>query len=758
MALAKNDKKIFSTKSFLFLAAGLLIAEYPEVVFLDYTFFFRDFGIFSYPNAAYVRDCFLNHELPLWNPLNEFGIPFLAQWNTMTLYPGNLFFIILPIQWSLAFFNLCHLIFGGVGMFLLTKKLTKNNIAAVIAGIGYQFNGVTLNSLMWCNNIAALGWMPFTVLAVYRALQMKTKKTITFAILVGAIQILTGAPEIIGITWLIIFGFLLAEVLTVKIKKCSAIIITLIILIGAVVCSLVQLLPFYQLLSNSHRYAVGGDSSWSLPSPINLIAPLINTFQWNYNVFFQKEQYWTSSTYFNIGIVWLAIIGSIFGKAKLRVIAALLCLTGISLSMGNNFFIYPLITKVFPFLEMIRFPIKLIILPVFLIPLLASIGFSVISDRTSKIEKWKVYISTLIGIILILLVTVYSVKELVSYQFPTHQKIYFIENTGLRSLFFIFFIALLFMAVRFERISHYLFIALVFLIFFDVKTHLPRQNPTVENWVYSPQLLMDERPKGFKNGRVLTRHDKDFSFQSLPNDATLEILSKRLGLFSNLNLIEGVSKTTGMFSLHIGTTAAIISRIYDTGIFIPSSLADFLSIHWIVKTNKQYEWIERGSYLPLVNFSRNIVFTNQIEIFNLIFSPEFKPEDVVYLTENFQNTIKNSELSTPKINIIEAKSHKILFKTSAPKQSIITISQSFYPEWEASIDNQKTAILRANYGFQAIFVPEGEHIVKVVYTDRYFRIGLLVSLVSTIFLIILLLPVNMVWKIELFKLYLNKPS
>jgi len=50
----------------------------------------------------------------LLNPLNDFGLPFLAQWNTMTLYPGSLIYLLFPLSWSLGIFCLAHLFLGGM--------------------------------------------------------------------------------------------------------------------------------------------------------------------------------------------------------------------------------------------------------------------------------------------------------------------------------------------------------------------------------------------------------------------------------------------------------------------------------------------------------------------------------------------------------------------------------------------------------------------------------------------------------------------
>ena len=95
--------------------AILIFTAYPDVVLGIRTFGFRDFAIFGHPVAFYIRESFWRAEIPLWNPLNNCGIPFLAQWNTLVVYPGSLFLLVLPLPWSLGMFCLAHAELGGLG-------------------------------------------------------------------------------------------------------------------------------------------------------------------------------------------------------------------------------------------------------------------------------------------------------------------------------------------------------------------------------------------------------------------------------------------------------------------------------------------------------------------------------------------------------------------------------------------------------------------------------------------------------------------
>jgi len=108
-----NPDEWFTPTRFALLLGLLICATYPEVIIGTKTFFHRDFALFGYPLAAYHRECFWHCKLPLWTPLSYCGLPFLAQWNTMTLYPLSLFYLLLPLSWSLGVFCLGHLFLGG---------------------------------------------------------------------------------------------------------------------------------------------------------------------------------------------------------------------------------------------------------------------------------------------------------------------------------------------------------------------------------------------------------------------------------------------------------------------------------------------------------------------------------------------------------------------------------------------------------------------------------------------------------------------
>jgi hypothetical protein len=92
-----SQRRTFTPVHFVVILTVLVVGLFADVVWGANSFFYRDFGLWAYPDAMYHRECFWRGEIPLWNPYNNCGLPFLAQWNTLTLYPLSLIYLLLPM-------------------------------------------------------------------------------------------------------------------------------------------------------------------------------------------------------------------------------------------------------------------------------------------------------------------------------------------------------------------------------------------------------------------------------------------------------------------------------------------------------------------------------------------------------------------------------------------------------------------------------------------------------------------------------------
>jgi hypothetical protein len=399
----------FTPWRFALLLALLILATFPQVLLGLETFVIRDYGFFAYPLAHFQRECFWHGELPFWNPYNNCGVPFLAQWNTMPLYPPSLIYLLLPLPWSLSFFCLLHLWFAGFGMFFLARRWTGSSFAAAFAGVAFAFNGLTLNLLMWPSHIATLSWMPWVVFAVELAWREGGRKII-LAAFVGALQMLAGGPEIIFFTWILLLSLWIQQLITgggdassptfsaTRASRPRLLRLWRFPLVVALVIALAaaQLLPFLDLAAHSQRSAGYADTRWSMPGWgwANFLVPMAFGRTWTEGVFFQYDQSWTSSYYLGIGVLWLALLavwttrvgrnsvepesadGSRDSRpAKIWLLGAA-ALVALVFALGGNTFIYPALRKIIPQLSFVTYPIKYVTLAAFLAPLLAAFALA----------------------------------------------------------------------------------------------------------------------------------------------------------------------------------------------------------------------------------------------------------------------------------------------------------------------------------------------------------------------------------------------
>ncbi len=336
----------FKPWQFALMLALLICAAFPQVVPGLQTFIVRDYGFFAYPLAHFQQECYQRGELPFWNPYNNCGMPFLAQWNTMPLYPPSIIYLMFPLHWSLGFFCLLHLWFAGLGMFFLARRWTDDSFAAAFAGTVFTFNGLTLNLLMWPSHMATMSWMPWVVLAGENAWRVGGRKII-LAALAGAMQMLAGGPEIAFLTWLFLLAlwtqqFLHGEAPRVAMLWRFPLLVALVISLAAV-----QLLPFLDLVAHSQRDSGYADMHWSMPGWgwANFLVPMTFGSTATEGVFFQYGQNWTSSYYLGMGALWLALLALLcVSDRRVRLLGTAAALA-LLFAFGENTPVYPVAAK-----------------------------------------------------------------------------------------------------------------------------------------------------------------------------------------------------------------------------------------------------------------------------------------------------------------------------------------------------------------------------------------------------------------------------
>jgi hypothetical protein len=703
---------------FALVLAALVLATFPGVLTGASTFIIRDFGLFSYPVAAFQKECFWRGELPSWNPYSFCGLPFLAQWNTLALYPLAIIYLVAPLTWSLPFFCLLHLYWGGVGMYGLARAWTQDNTAGALAGVLFAFNGLTLNFLMWPSHIATLSWVPWALWAAPEGWR-KGGRHLFVAVAVLSLQFLAGGPETILLTWLVLLIAVAADVARARASRlgCAlrfAGIGTLTFLLCAP-----QWLPFVELLWRSQRDSGYGGSVWSMPAHglANFLVPLFRTRPTSQGVFFQPEQGWTSSYYAGTAAVGLCIVAVARSRSKTALGIAVFILAGLWLALGDPGGLYGVARQLLPPLGFLRYPVKFVLVATALVPLLAAVGWHACRRKADQ----KPWLEIAVAGSILLAIGAIAMAEWTSVTTRW--------NAFARALSFACFslvASLPYWRPKWGR--PFVQLAVVLLCWLDMSTHAPNQNPLgspqvySEGWVDAQQRWQPRPSKGETRLYLAPAAHEALKYRTLPS-VDENFLLNRLAALGNCNLIDRVSQAHGFFSLvpaEINNLTAVMA-LDTNAVFGP--LLDFMGVAHTNSAENPFAWQPRATALPLVTAGQEPVFSAKEEVFKTVASTNFAPSAQVWLEPEIRSRVAAS--ATPAtIKDLSFGLTKVSFTVEAPAPSMVVIAQTFYPEWRLLVDGEPRELWRANYAFQALQVPAGKHQVLLTYQDRRLLAGL----------------------------------
>jgi len=728
---------LFSTGRFLLTLSLLILISYPGLVLGTRAFCYRDAGLFSYPVAYYLRDSFWHGHWPLWNPCSHCGVPFLAQWNTLALYPLSLFYILLPMPWSLNFFLLGHLLLGGAGMYKLTHHWFGKRFAASVAGLAFAWNGMSIHCLMWPCHTAGLAWMPWVVWHCDRA-GKEGGRRIYWAALAGACQMLTGSPETILLTWLIVAGVFVRDVLQTRqgFWMSGRRLLWLGVMISAL--SAAQLLPWLDLLAHGDRTSATGSGFWSLPpwGLANFFVPLFHTSASLSGVFMQDEQQWTSSYY--IGVLPLALAAIALWRARggRTLLLALLALTGVLLALGDAGLLLNILKRAVPLLGFIRFPVKFVILTLFCLALLAGAGTAWLQTQAPADVRRSLSASgTLIGVVVLLILAAAH-----WFPFPSDSWSAVWPNALGRLAFLFAGLALLTLIFKAERTQARVLLSFGFLIWMglDVCTHAPTQNPSVPVQAYDVYPPPMTRLPQVGESRAMLSPQAESTMDHLVNPDLLWLyLGQRAELFSDCNLLNGIPIAGGFMTLHLAAEHKV-AGLLQSGKAAPG-LAQFLGVSQIASPRQLFVWEPQTNFMPWATLGQKPVFLDDDATLAALCSDGFRPRQIVYLPDSARGQVGAGADVQARLLSSRFGPSECVFDTSAESRTMLVVAQAGYHCWQASMDGASVPLWRANFAFQALEVPVGRHEVRIKYVDRAFQAGAIISIMALLTCVAVLL-------------------
>jgi len=206
----------------------------PAIIHHD-VFTFRDHTDYFQPLRFYTAEHLSMWKLPLWNPYNASGEPWLANPQTGVFYPPTWLFMAMPFETAYMSYLLLHFVILGIGAYVLFARGSTPG-AATAGAVALMLCGPTISLFDVNNNLVTFAWVP---LAIWCGLEHRPR----LGGVVLALAFLGGEP---------FFAAIAALLFVIACREIREIAIAALLAFGL---SAIQLLPFIELLRSSDRRA-----------------------------------------------------------------------------------------------------------------------------------------------------------------------------------------------------------------------------------------------------------------------------------------------------------------------------------------------------------------------------------------------------------------------------------------------------------------------------------------------------------------------
>ena len=212
-----------------------------------------------YPWRVFYARAMTSGHIPLWNPHQFSGTPFLANGQSACLYLLNLIFLIFDAITAFTIFAALHLFLAQVFMYWLMRELGAKELGGIVAAIVFAFSAFMVLWLELPTFVSVAVWLPLALMLVQRAV---TRRSVFYGMLSGLVLGLTFLAGHFQIAFYVVLAtglwwlWKMVEVMRAEgkiyaILKVVAPMIGCIVIAGLIAAP--QVLPTQELAANSHR-------------------------------------------------------------------------------------------------------------------------------------------------------------------------------------------------------------------------------------------------------------------------------------------------------------------------------------------------------------------------------------------------------------------------------------------------------------------------------------------------------------------------
>jgi hypothetical protein len=693
-----------------------------------------DIYIEHYPMTKFGFERLFSGEIPLWNPYQLTGTPFLPVTHVGLFYPGNFIYGFLDTGIAIEVSFVLHLFFAGAGVWMLLRTLEFSGRAGFVAALTFMWSGWMIFYSNQASLISGMAWLPFMIWMVELTLRGNQRAALGVVAAV-TLQLFNGATEFFVHSMYVAGAYTLVRLVEIGLGgSWRTVFLRGGLLLGCVVAGVLLAMP--QLLPSMALAAESGRGGAGLTFEQAIVWGTIPPHAFLVDAVMARNMV-------TVGVLPFAGLALGIGTRRRPLFLLFLVLATLALFLvfgGKTFWLY----YHTPLGDLFRRPHKFLHIYAFAQSIMAAFAVLALEQRLdmprAQLAKSPLFPACLASL------AVGALWARANDLFPMH-------------LWFLIAGLVLFALLSTRRLRVATLIALIALqgvnLFFGAKQDFVRPAAARERFHEFDDVL-DRLEKLAGDQRVCV----------IPNVRLLPGLMQKMGTVHELRMLGDYSQLASKraadyinratpppngdelrpFAARCFPTPSSDWRLLDLTstrfyvVYPDTPIGKFFGqqakhskatgVRQVARNLPKVKVYERARALPrafYVEGARSAA--TREEVLDILQSDDFRPNFEVVL-EGAPEWIAEAgrqKIDRNDVEIVEDLRERVRIQVDAPAAGFVVLTDAYHPDWRASLDGESAPLLIANALFRAVPVPAGRSEIEMVYRSTPFERGLWIS-------------------------------
>jgi hypothetical protein len=696
---------------------------------------------FLFPMYRFAADSLRGGTIPFWNPHQYAGAPFLADNQSGLFYPFNLLLFLLRPGFGYGGIEalvVWHFFLAGAAMYaclrLLRPEIVLGRPAALLGALAFMLSDVFITHIGNLNLIAVAAWLPLAFLGLHRAIFATTPRSARAWAAAGGAALgtaaLAGHGQMTFLSAIFLGSYALYQ--TFAARRPTALLLLLLLGGVAVALAAISLFPAAGTLSQTLRadFDYARSTHYALPprALLGLFAP---------DFYGRGVAFWADWLRVEVGyagvLPWFLAAAAVALRPRRQtlffVLAGLLFLL---LALGPATPLYPALARLLPIIPF-QVPARFVLLLSFCLVVPAALGLEALLER----RPWPAgRTRALLGGTAVAALAVAGWLLLARARLAPAEPEHVAQMTRATLVFGGLAVAgwLLLAGGLSRRLPAAAVAALALALLFGDLYSLGRHveidwnDPTPGFAAGTPGLAFLHADPGLHRLDIATG-----AWQ--PNMPMIERLYAARGVYNplelaNYNVYMGAVGFRGSPQYNVLGVKYVIGGKND-----PPGDTNFIVPVFDADPNVTI-------YLNTLALPRAMVLFNtemardHDAAFAATHSETFDPTRVVVLEGGIALAQEPGEAT---LEVVRYEPNEVAFTVTTDRPATFFLSDTYHPDWQATVDGRPASISVANYAFRGVYVPEGRHEIVMRFVPSGWVTGVVTTVATLISLITLAL-------------------